>query len=133
MEIIFEIIFEVIVEVLGKYLTDYIAGPVWSSLKRSKLFEYFTTAIGYIIFGSIIGYISMLVFPKIFLKNSSLQLANLLFVPILVAFIVCIFGNWRNKIVLLKIKFEAFSFAYLFAFTVSFIRYYFLDVSKPFW
>ncbi|WP_125226342.1 hypothetical protein [Leptospira neocaledonica] len=95
--------------------------------------ESFFSVIGYIIFGSIVGYVSMLVFPKFLLKNHSLQMANLVFIPIISALIICFVSNWRKKLPLFKIEFEIFISAYVFAFTVSFIRYCFLDITKPFW
>ncbi|PJZ47455.1 hypothetical protein [Leptospira saintgironsiae] len=133
MELIFEIIWVIVVEVFGKYVTDSITKDAMVILKRSKFMESFFSVIGYIIFGSIVGYVSMLVFPNFLLKNHSLQIANLVFIPIISALIICFVGNWRKKLPLFKIEFEIFISAYVFAFAVSLIRYCFLDVTKPFW
>ncbi|TGL58721.1 hypothetical protein [Leptospira sarikeiensis] len=133
MEIIIEIIVEVFIEIIGQFIAGLIAENIMQSVRASKFIEYFFCAVGYIIFGAIIGYASMLAFPKILLKNPNLQIINLLLVPILVALAICAVGNWRKKISIFRINFEIFIFAYLFAFTVSFVRYSFLDVAKPFW
>lgn len=131
MEIIFEIffqfIFEVIIEIVAQILIELgfesLAGPLKTKIERNPALA----AVGYILFGLILGFSSLLVFPEAIIKSQIMKVFNFIFSPFLIGFFLCFF-SWimerrKNKEGIFDM--EKFIFGFLFALSYSVVRAFF--------
>ncbi len=78
---------------------------------------------GYCLLGIILGILSLFVFPEQLIKSNVLLIANLLCTPLLVGTVMMITGRYRAKRGKYIIGLETFAYGFLFAFSMSLVRY----------
>ncbi len=98
MELIFEILFQLVGEVLLQIVFEALAElGVRSVRKPKKPLNPWLAAIGYMIFGSIAGGISLWLFPELFINSRSGQIASLVVTPIAAGAAMSLIGAWRLR------------------------------------
>jgi formate hydrogenlyase subunit 4 len=93
---------------------------------NKRLNEYpspWLTALGCIFIGLLLGALTLLAFPSHFVKNLSLQLANLAVTPIVVGACSATFGRLKSQLGLPMLRVEQFWFAYVFALSFALARF----------
>ena len=81
-------------------------------------------AIGYALFGAIFGGLSLLAFPNN-LVPQSWRIINMVITPLAVGGIMVLLGVWRAKRGQPVLRIDRFSYGYLFALSLAFIRFQF--------
>ena len=121
---------ELILELLGEFLLQ-VVGEALFEIGFHSLAEPFRrppnpwlAAIGYALFGAILGGISLLVFPNN-LVPEAWRVANLVATPIAVGAIMTLMGAWRARRGQQVLRIDRFAYGYLFALFIALIRFYF--------
>jgi len=121
---------ELVLEVLGEFLLQ-VVGEAFLELGFHSLAEPFrkppnpwVAALGYALFGAIFGGLSLLVFPTN-LVPQPWRLVNLVVTPLVVGGIMVLMGAWRAKRGQPVLRIDRFSYGYLFALALAFIRFQF--------
>ncbi|MFZ6778089.1 hypothetical protein ACO0LD_14760 [Undibacterium sp. Ji83W] len=113
-EFFFEILLQLAFEVLELVFTSGIErrerGP------RSPL----VTAIAYIAFGIIAGFVSLWIFPQAFIHSSLGRIINLILTPVLMGFLAAVFAAWRTGD---GLRLWRFINAYVFALSLALVRF----------
>ena len=128
-EILFQIIFEVVLEVVAQVLVELgfesLVEPFKEKVERNPILA----AFGYILFGLILGGLSLLVLPEPIIKNQAVKVLNFALSPILVGFSLCLF-SWileRRTLGERFFKLEKFIFGGVFALSYSLVRFFFTN------
>lgn len=82
-------------------------------------------AIGYAIFGAVLGGLSLLVFPSHLTPPGTARIANLVLTPVAVGGCMVAIGAWRAKRGESLLRIDKFSYGYLFALGLAVTRYKF--------
>ena len=133
MEIIFEALFtlfeyllqfvlEILAQTAFEVLAEFGLRSLTEPFRRSGPSSPVMAAIGYLIYGAIVGALSLLI-PKIFVVSPSLRLANLIITPIACGFLMAWFGRFRSLKGRDTIRLDTFLYGYLFALSMAVVRY----------
>lgn len=99
MGILFEIIFTIIIDALFQFIIEFLIAlgyeSIVNSFKELKSANKYLALAGCAIAGTIIGLISYFIYPKRIFNNSSFYGLSLLISPIIVGFIMKIWGERR--------------------------------------
>lgn len=82
-------------------------------------------AIGYLMFGAILGGISLLVFPNSFVRSESFHGISLFISPILAGFFMSLIGRIRKQQGKSLLRLDSFIYGFLFAFPIAAVRFFF--------
>lgn len=126
-EILFQFIFEIILEIIAQILVELgfesMVEPFRNKVERNP----FLAGFGYILFGLILGGLSLLIFSEPIIKNSVVKALNFILSPFFVGFSLCLF-SWimeRRAFGERFFKLEKFVFGALFALSYSLTRFFF--------
>ncbi|TVP79665.1 MAG: hypothetical protein EA353_05710 [Puniceicoccaceae bacterium] len=76
-------------------------------------------------FGAILGGLSLVIFPESFIESEALKVVNLFVTPTIIGFIMLGIGKARIKKGKATVRLEKFAYAFLFAFGLALVRYFF--------
>ena len=123
---------EVVVEVVGEFLLQLL-GEALVELGFHSLAEPFQkppnpwlAALGYALFGTLFGGLSLYFFPNN-LVPESWRLVNLIVTPLLVGCCMVGMGLWRERRSQSVMRIDKFTYGYLFALFLGVIRYFFAN------
>ncbi len=126
-----EIIIEFLLSFLGEFLLQ-IVGEVFLEVGLHSLAEPFRrepkpwlAAIGYMVFGAIIGALSLLVFPHYLVASKGLRVANAALSPIAAGLSMALMGKWRARRGQAVLRIDKFAYGYLFALGFALVRFWF--------
>ena len=80
---------------------------------------------GYIVLGFFAGLISLLIFPELLIKSTSLVYTNLIISPLLIGVIMSLLGRYKRSKGKLLIKMDTFLYGYIFALSFALVRFFF--------
>jgi predicted PurR-regulated permease PerM len=127
LEIIFEIVFgffaEIFIQVLAEALFELGFYSLAETLNRKRRRNPFLASIGYLIWGGIIGGVTIFVFPTLMIKNPTLRLLNLIISPIIAGLAMSALGSWRKKRGQDTLRIDSFIYGALFAFGLAIVRF----------
>jgi hypothetical protein len=83
-------------------------------------------AIGYGMFGAVLGGLSLLVFRTPLITFGSGRLLNLVVTPIAAGLLMASLGAWKTRRGKVVFRIDRFSYGYLFAFAFALVRYHYL-------
>lgn len=132
MEFIFEIIFQVVSEFILQIIAELLVEMGLHSIgqvfrrDRNPIFAF----IGYALLGVIVGFISLLIFPRPLIRSASFRGINLhgiglLISPLLAGLVMSLIGSLRRKRGMSVIRLDSFGYGFIFAFGMSLIRFLF--------
>ena len=127
MEIIFEFIFQVVGEILlqsvAQVLFELGFYGLAETFKRKKGRNPFLATVGYLLWGGIIGALTLLIFPSLMIKNNVFRIVNLIFTPIVAGIVMSTIGSWRKKRGQDLLRIDSFIYGGLFAFGLAIVRF----------
>ena len=126
----FKTMLEFLVQLLGEFLIQVI-GQALIELGMHSMIEPFSkppnpwfAAIGYALFGLILGLLSLLAFPEYLVHSGSLRIANLIITPMAVGTCMAALGAWRVRRGDNTFRIDKFAYGYLFALSIAVIRFW---------
>jgi hypothetical protein len=132
MEIVFEILFSILYllgELMLQFVFELLAEFGMHGFRKARTQEKpvhpMLATIGYIIFGGIAGWISLLLFPSLFISSPTLSAVNLALTPIIAGGAMAAVGTWRRKRGEELIRLDRFACGFMFALAMAVIRYVF--------
>ncbi len=121
LEILGEFFLQVAVEALAEMGLHAIADPMRRPINP------WLAALGYGLFGMLLGGLSLLVFPAHLIPARGLRLLNLVVTPAAVGLAMVALGKWRARRGQPQIRLDRFTFGFLFAFSMGVTRFVFAE------
>jgi hypothetical protein len=122
---------EFLLQALGEFLLQ-VLGEALLELGLHSLAEPFrrppnpwVAALGYSLFGAILGGLSLLVFPQHLTPAGPARIANLVLTPVAVGLCMGAMGAWRAGRGDPVLRIDRFSYGYLFALALALVRFNF--------
>ncbi len=124
-----EFIFEIIVQFLGELILQFMFEALaelglrsfGDTLKRPR--NPILSTIGFLIWGTIAGTISLLIMPQSPISDLTLRRINLLATPMAVGTLMMFIGGRREKKGQTLVMLDRFGYAFAFAFSMAIVRY----------
>jgi hypothetical protein len=120
LSVILEVFGELILQALLEVLLELGWHSVVEPLRKPP--NPWLAALGYAIFGALLGGLSLLVFPM-HLTPASWRVANLIVTPVAVGGLMVLLGRWRARRGEPVFRIDRFSYGYLLAFAFAWVRY----------
>ena len=121
---------EAILELIGEFLLQ-IAVEALVELGLHSLAEPFRrapdpwlAALGYLLFGALLGGLSLLVFPANFVPGPW-RIVNLAVTPLAAGLLMALVGKWRARRGQDVLRIDRFAYGYLFALALALVRFSF--------
>jgi hypothetical protein len=114
-ELLLQLVFEALAELIGHSVKE--------PFRRPHPVRPWLAAIGYLIFGTAAGGLSIWLVPDLFIKAQWLRGANLLLTPLAAGFIMEAIGSWRALHEKEVLRLETFAYGFCFAFAIAVVRY----------
>lgn len=125
LELLFEVIAEIVLQVVAEALFELGLRSVSEPFRRPR--NPWFAAVGYLVFGAIVGGLSLLVFPSHLVIDKGWRVANLLVTPVVVGLLMAALGAWRARRGQEVLRIDRFSYGYLFAVAFALVRFFFAD------
>ena len=122
MEFLLELFLEFLLQIIGEVFIDVILHAASRFTWVRRTLNALLTAIMYFGLGLFIGWFSIWIFPKAFIRSSTLHGISLLITPVLAGFTMSAIGWIRVRRGNLLIRLESFSYGFIFAFAMALIR-----------
>ena len=129
-EILFQVLFEFILEIGAEILLELglhsVAQVFHGRRTRNPVFAF----IGYALLGVIVGFISLLIFPRPLVRSASFRGINLhgiglVISPLLAGLVMSAIGSLRRRRGMSVIRLDSFGYGFIFAFGMALIRFLF--------
>lgn len=121
LEFLGEVILQVVCEMIVSFFTNALADPLRPASERTP----FLSFVAFMLFGLILGGISLLVFPHYFITAPYLRLPNLFGSSLLAGLAIAEIGKWKQKHGKPVGRLDSFSYGFVFTFSLALIRYIF--------
>jgi hypothetical protein len=125
MEFVFEVVLQFLGEILIQIVFEAFSELGFHSLadtfKRPK--SAFLSTIGFVLWGTIAGGLSLLIMPKSFISNLGLREANVLITPLVVGGAMTLIGRLRDKRGQDRVGVDRFGYAFVFALSMAIVRF----------
>lgn len=122
-EFLFSILGELLLQVLGELLVNMGFHSLAEPMRRRP--NPWLAAVGYLLFGAVVGGLSLLVFPDYLVASKNLRVANAALSPILAGLCVAALGAWRARYGQPVLRIDKFAYGYLFALSLGLVRFWF--------
>lgn len=122
LEFLFEILGEFLLQALGEALLEIGLHALAAPFKRTP--NPWLAALGYLLFGALLGGLSLLLFPH-YLVPPPWRLANLFLTPFAVGGLMVAMGHWRARRGEEVLRINRFVYGFLFAAALAVVRYVF--------
>lgn len=130
MEIIAEILLallqvlgELFLQIIFEGLAELGVRSVREPFRKPKPMHPILASLGYIMFGSLAGGLSLLIFPNSFIGPEWLKVLNLLGTPVVAGSLMAALGFWRRRKEQELIRLDRFGYGFLFAFAMATVRF----------
>ena len=122
-EAFFEVLGELLIQVSIEILVELGLHSFKAPFERRP--NPWLAAIGYVLFGAILGGTSLLIFPTHLTPAGPWRVVNLVLSPVAAGLIMTVFGAWRLRHGEIVFRIDRFSYGYLFALSLALTRYQF--------
>lgn len=120
MEFFVELLLEFIIQVVGEVLFELGLHSMGEPFRKQP--NPWLAAIGYAMFGLILGGISLWLLPHHMVAGVVWRRVNLLITPIAVGLCMSSLGSWRSRQGQTVLRIDRFSYGYLFALSFALVR-----------
>jgi len=121
-EFLFELLAEFLLQVVGEALVELGLHSMGEPFRRPP--NPWLAAIGYAIFGALLGGLSLLAFPEHFV-HGAWRLVHLVATPVAVGLVMVLMGAWRVRRGQPLLRIDRFAYGYLFALALALVRFQF--------
>ncbi len=122
MEFILELLGEFLIQIVVEFLVELGIHSIAEPLRKPP--NPWIAAIGYALFGAIIGGLSLLVVPHN-LVPEAWRIANIVLTPLAAGLAMMAMGRWRARRGDTRLRIDRFGYGYLFALAMALVRYQF--------
>lgn len=122
LEFIFEVLGEFLLQALGEALVEVGLHSLAEPFRRAP--NPWMAALGYALFGAMLGALSLLVFPD-YLVPPPWRTANLFLTPFAVGGLMAAMGAWRARRGQPVLRIDRFLYGFLFAAALALVRHQF--------
>ena len=122
LEFLFEVLGEFLLQAFGEALLEIGLHALAAPFKRAP--NPWLAALGYLLFGALLGGASLLVFPH-YLVPPPWRSANLFLTPFAVGGLMVAMGHWRARRGEAVLRINRFVYGFLFAAALAVVRYLF--------
>jgi hypothetical protein len=122
MEFLFEILGEFLLQAFGEALLEIGLHALAAPFQRAP--KPWLAALGYLLFGALLGGVSLLLFPH-YLVPPPWRVTNLFLTPFAVGGLMVAMGHWRAKRGEEVLRINRFVYGFLFAAALAVARYVF--------
>lgn len=122
LEFLFEILGEFVLQALGEALLEIGLHSLAEPFRRAP--NPWLAALGYLLFGALLGALSLLVFPG-YLVPRPWRTVNLFVTPFAVGGLMVLMGHWRARRGEEVLRINRFTYGFLFAAALALVRYVF--------
>ena len=122
LEFLFEIAGEFILQIVLEALVELGFHTIAEPFRKTP--NPWLATLGYVLLGSVLGGLSLLVFP-LHLVGGGLRVVNLLITPIAAGLLMCLMGVWRARRDQPVLRIDRFAYGYVFALSLALIRFWF--------
>jgi hypothetical protein len=122
-ELIFEVLAEVVLQIVAEGLFELGLYSLSEALNRKRRRNPILASIGYLLWGGIIGVVTVFIFPTLMIKNAALRILNLIISPIMAGLAMSAIGSWRKRKGQDLLRIDSFLYGALFAFGLAIVRY----------
>jgi len=119
-ELILSFVGEFLVQVVVEFLVELGLHSMAETLRRPA--NPWLAAVGYALFGFILGGLSLLVFPDNFVPPPW-RVANLIVTPLILGGLMAVVGAWRARRGETLWRIDKFAYGFLFAFSIALVRF----------
>ena len=120
-EVIGQFLVELILQALGELLVELGLRSMAETVKRPR--SPALAAFGFLLWGALVGSLSLLVVPHSPIEDPSLRWVNLFATPVLVGLMMMVVGKIRDKKGQKLVRLDRFGFAFIFAFSMALVRF----------
>jgi hypothetical protein len=124
MEIIFELVAEFVLQVIFELFADWFGRALKQPFSKRYAAHPVLAVIAYALLGAALGGLSLLAFPKAFIRNDTLRIAYLVLNPFLVGLLMQLLGGWLERGNRGRTKLETFAAGFAFAAAFGLVRYF---------
>ena len=122
LEFLFEIAGEFILQIVLEALVELGFHTIAEPFRKTP--NPWLATLGYVLLGSVLGGLSLLVFP-LHLVGGGLREANLVITPIAAGLLMCLMGVWRARRDQPVLRIDRFAYGYVFALSIALVRFWF--------
>ena len=122
LELLIEVLGEFLLQVVCEVLVEFGLQPQAEPFRKRP--NPWLAAIGYGIFGALLGGASLLLFHKHLVSHSGWRVVNLVVTPVAAGRCMTWLGSWRARRGQSLIRIDRFAYAYLFALTFALVRFH---------
>ena len=123
LEIIFEVLLEgllqIVLEIGAEAGLRTLGEPFVDREKRNP----FLAALGYFVFGAMLGGLSLLVFPDSFVRSERFHGINVIITPVLAGLVMALIGRLRERKGQEILRLDSFAYGFIFALPMAIIRF----------
>lgn len=120
MEFLLELLGELLIQIVVECLVELGIHSIGEPLRKPP--NPWIAAIGYALFGAIIGGLSLFVVPHN-LMPEAWRVANIVLTPLAAGLAMMAMGRWRARRGDTRLRIDRFGYAYLFALAMALVRY----------
>lgn len=121
METVIEILLEFFAQMVLEILAELGLRSIKEPFRRQPRPAY--AVAGYILFGGIVGLVSVWLLPQHLIAHEHLRLANLILSPLVAGLVMMLLGHWRRQRRQPLIRLDRFGYGFLFALSIAVVRY----------
>ncbi len=123
MEILLQLLGEFLIQIIGEALFELGLHSMAEPFRKPP--NPWLAALGYSVFGVIVGVISLFIFPDYLVHSKAFRFANLIITPIVVGVCMAALGAWRMRRGHAVFRIDKFAYGYLFALVIAIVRFNF--------
>lgn len=118
---------EILLQVLFEALAELGVRTLREPFKPAREASPRVAALGYTIYGAVVGGISLYFFPAPYLEAEWARIANLAVSPLAAGAVMSMVGAWRRGRGDALIRLDRFSYGVLFALAMALVRFFFAE------
>ncbi|NOT89535.1 MAG: hypothetical protein HOP03_15345 [Lysobacter sp.] len=122
MEFLLELLGELLIQIVVEFLVELGIHSIAEPLRKPP--NPWIAAIGYALFGAVVGGLSLLVLPHN-LVPEAWRIANIVLTPLAAGLAMMAMGRWRARRGDTRLRIDRFGYGYLFALAMALVRYQF--------
>lgn len=123
MEILFELIFEGVFYLLGELIVEVGFRSLGETIASRHERNPILAGIGYAFLGTIVGGVSLLIFPEPFVRSERFHGINLLISPVLAGLGMAGLGWLLERSGRRRLRLDSFLFGFIFALPMAIVRF----------